>query len=88
MAEEKRLAQIGIIVEDRSAAKDLNELLSRFGEYIIGRMGLPVPERGVSVISIALDAPADVINALTGKLGSLKGVSAKTLFAKSAARTE
>lgn len=77
-----RLAQIGIIVEDLNAAAALNALLSEYGGYIIGRMGLPEQKRGVKVISIVIDAPSDKINALTGKLGGLNGVSAKTLFAK------
>lgn len=79
---ETRLAQIGIIVTEKSVVGILNGLLSVYGEYIIGRMGLPVKERGISVISLVVDAPADVINSLTGKLGSLEGVAAKTLFAK------
>ena len=79
---ETRLAQIGIIVTEKSVVGILNGLLSVYGEYIIGRMGLPVKERGISVISLVVDAPADVINSLTGKRGSLEGVAAKTLFAK------
>lgn len=80
--EESRLAQIGIIVEDRGAVGTLNALLAEYAQFIIGRMGLPVEKKGVSVISIVMDAPANCINALTGKLGSLNGVSAKTLFQK------
>ena len=79
---EKRLAQIGIIVDDRNSAAELNTLLTRYGEYIVGRMGLPLPERGVNIISIVIDASGDVINALPGKIGSLHGVSATTLYAK------
>ncbi len=82
MAEERRLAQIGIIVEDKSTVNALNSMLSEFGEYIVGRMGLPLAARGINVISVVVDAPADKINALTGKLGNLSGISAKTLFAK------
>ncbi len=82
MAEEKRLAQIGIIVEDKSTVNALNSMLSEFGEYIVGRMGLPLAARGINVISVVVDATADKINALTGKLGNLSGISAKTLFAK------
>ena len=80
---EIRLAQIGIIVTGKDSVSTLNELLSSYGNYIIGRMGLPLRERGINVISVVIDAPADVINTLTGKLGNLQGVSAKTLFAKS-----
>ena len=79
---ENRLAQVGIIVENKAAVETLNSLLSEFGEYIIGRMGLPLAARGINVISVVMDAPADRINALTGKLGNLDGVSAKTLFAR------
>ena len=73
-----RLAVIGIIVEDLSATDHINNLLHDYGTYIVGRMGVPYRQRGVSVISVILDAPNDVISALTGKLG---GVSAKALYA-------
>lgn len=79
---ETRLAQIGIIVTEKESVAVLNGILSEYGDYIIGRMGLPLRERGINVISIVIDAPGDVINALTGKIGSLPGASAKSLFAK------
>ena len=79
---EKRLAVISVIVERPAAEEDVNRLFHEFAEHICGRMGLPCRERGVSVISVVLDAPADVINRLTGRLGMVEGVSAKTLFAK------
>lgn len=79
---ETRVALIGIIVEDRSSAAPLNELLHEYGEYIIGRMGIPYRERGIAIISVTLDAPQEVISALSGKIGMLKGVTAKTLMAK------
>ncbi len=79
---EKRLAVISIIVEDRASAPRLNGLLSDFGDFIIGRMGIPYKEKGVNVICVALDAPSETINALTGKIGMLSGVSAKTLMSK------
>ncbi len=79
---ESRVAVIGIIVEDRESVGPLNEILHSFGEYIIGRMGLPYAKRHIAVISIALDAPTDVISSLTGKIGMLKGVTAKSLMAK------
>ena len=82
MEAESRIAHIGIIVEDPSSVERLNHLLSDYAPYIIGRMGLPYPRRGVSIISIAMDAPGDVISALSGKLGMLAGVSAKTVYAK------
>ena len=80
--QENRLAVISIIVENRGVSPQINALLSEFGEYVIGRMGIPYKEKGVSVISIALDAPTEVINKLTGKIGMLSGVTAKTLMHK------
>lgn len=79
---ETRLALISIIVSNRGASEQINALLSEYGEYIIGRMGVPYKERQISLISIAIDAPNEKINALTGKLGMLEGVTAKTLFNK------
>lgn len=80
--EASRLAVLSVIVEARENAAAVNAYLSEYGEYIVGRMGIPYREKGVSVISVVLDAPLGVINALTGKLGSLSGVSAKSLFSK------
>ena len=80
--EEKRIAVLSVIVENRIEAEKINAFLSEFGEYVVGRMGIPYREKGVSVLSVVLDAPASVINALTGKIGSLSGVTAKTLFSK------
>ena len=77
---ETRVAIIGIIVEDKSSVEDLNRLLSEYGDIIIGRMGLPYRAKNINIISIAVDAPQDVISALSGKIGSLPGVSAKTAF--------
>lgn len=77
-----RVAVISIVVEDMSAAEKLNSLLHEFGEGIIGRMGIPYRAKGISVISVVMDAPQERINALTGKLGMIKGVTAKTLFSK------
>ena len=79
---ETRLAIIGIIIEDKAAASAVNDLLSEFGKYIKGRMGLPYEEKAVSVISIVIDAPMDAISALSGKLGALTGVSTKTVYSK------
>ena len=78
---ETRVALIGIIVEKESSVAQLNELLHQYGRYIIGRMGLPYREKGVNIISVAMDAPGDVISALSGKLGRLEGVTAKTVYA-------
>ena len=77
----KRIAIIAIIVTDRGAAEAINALLHEYGEHIMGRMGLPCRERGVNLISVAMDAEQDVISALAGKLGRLKGVSSKTVYA-------
>lgn len=77
---ETRIAVIGIIVEDMESVEALNALLHQYGAYIIGRMGLPYRKRGISIVSIAVDAPQDVINALSGKIGKLSGVSAKTAY--------
>ena len=79
---ESRVALVGIIVEDKESVALLNEILHSYSDYVIGRMGLPYAKRDISVISIALDAPLDIINSLTGKLGMLKGVTAKSLMAK------
>ena len=75
-----RIALISIIVEDKKSVVRLNELLSHYGEYIIGRMGIPYHKKNVSVISVAMDAPNDVINTLSGKLGALPGVNSKTVY--------
>lgn len=77
---ENRLAVVSIIVENREQSPQVNALLSEFGEFVLGRMGIPYKEKGVSVICVAIDAPTEVINKLTGKLGMLGGVRAKTLM--------
>mgnify|MGYP001780887823 FL=1 len=77
---ETRVAVIGIIVENRDSVESLNLVLHEYGDYIIGRMGIPYPKRGIHVISIAVDAPQDVISALSGKIGRLPGISAKTAY--------
>ncbi|MBD5632739.1 MAG: iron-only hydrogenase system regulator [Clostridia bacterium] len=79
---ENRLAVISIIVEDRAESPKINTLLSEYGEYIAGRMGVPYKNKGVSVICVVIDAPMEVLNTLTGKIGMLKGVTAKTLTSK------
>lgn len=79
---ETRVALIGIIVEKESSVAQLNELLHQYCRYIIGRMGLPYRAKGVSIISVVLDAPQDVISALAGRIGRLPGVSAKTAYSK------
>ncbi len=78
--EEKRIAVLSVIVEQRESAPALNAYLSEYGEYVVGRMGIPYREKGVSVLCVVLDAPPAAINALTGKIGQLAGVAAKTMF--------
>ena len=77
---ETRVAVMGIIVENRDSVSALNQLLHEYGGYIIGRMGIPYKEKGVSIISVAIDAPQDVTAALSGKIGRLDGVSVKTAY--------
>ncbi|MBQ8494665.1 MAG: iron-only hydrogenase system regulator [Clostridia bacterium] len=77
---ETRVAVMGIIVEDPDAVEALNALLHDYGPYIIGRMGVPYREKDIHVISVAIDAPQDTIAALSGKIGSLPGVSVKTAY--------
>lgn len=85
---ESRVALIGVIVENLDSVEKLNDLLHQNAQYIIGRMGIPYPKRGISIISISMDAPADVISSLSGKLGMLPGVSIKTIYSKSTEKTE
>ncbi|MCC8182264.1 MAG: iron-only hydrogenase system regulator [Clostridiales bacterium] len=80
--EDTRIALLAIVVEDPDVVDRLNDLLHQYGPYIIGRMGLPYPKRNVNLISVMLDAPGDVISALSGKVGRLEGVSAKVVYAK------
>lgn len=77
---ETRVAVISIIVENGDKAESLNSILHEYGEYIIGRMGIPYREKGISIISIAIDAPQDVISTLSGKIGNIEGISSKTAY--------
>ena len=79
---ENRVAVISIIVEDREQSSKINLLLSEYGDYIVGRMGVPYRQKNISVMCIIADAPAEVLNTLTGKIGMLSGVTAKTLMSK------
>ena len=79
---ETRVALIGIIISDRESTAKLNEILHEYGIYVIGRMGIPYRDRGISVISIIVDAPQNIISALSGKLGMLPHVSSKTIYAQ------
>ncbi len=82
MEQETRIVVIGIIVEDKNMVSEINQLLHEYGEFIIGRMGLPYEKKGVNIISVIVDAPMDKISALSGKLGRLPGISAKALYSK------
>ena len=77
-----RVSVVSIIIKDEEAAGKVNELLHEFRQYVVGRMGIPYREKRVSIISVVIDAPGDVTSSLSGKLGMLEGVSAKTLAAK------
>ncbi len=79
---ENKVAVISIIVKNEEASGAVNEILHEFRERIVGRMGIPYRDRGISIISVVVDAPGSEISALSGKLGMLEGVSAKTLTAK------
>ncbi len=79
---ETRVALLGIVVENTDSAEKLNALFHQYREYIIGRMGLPYSKRGINIISVAVDAPGDVISTLSGKIGMLSGVSIKTVYSK------
>lgn len=75
-----KVAIIGIVVEDNNKISDVQKTLSDYSEFIIGRMGIPYKTKNVRIISVVLDAPVDTINALTGKIGRIEGISAKTVI--------
>ena len=77
---EKRVALLSIIVDEKDSVEKLNALLHEYGEFIIGRMGIPYKKREINIISIAMDAPQDTTSELAGKIGRLKGVNVKTSF--------
>ncbi len=77
---ETRVAVVGIIVENFDETDKLNEILHEYGQYIIGRMGIPYRERGINVISVVVDAPQTLISAMTGKIGRLEGISVKAAY--------
>lgn len=78
---ETRVAVMGIIVQDLHSAEQMNAILHEYGEYIIGRMGIPYRQKNISILSVAMDAPQDTISAIAGKIGRLPGVSVKTAYA-------
>lgn len=77
---ETRVAVISVIVTEENAVTQLNQILHEYNKYIIGRMGIPYRTKNVNIICVAVDAPQDIINALSGKLGRLKGITAKTAY--------
>lgn len=79
---ETRIALIGIIVDDMNATEQLNQILHAYGDYVVGRMGIPYRGKGVCIISVVVDAPNTVISSLSGKLGMLKGITVKTIYSK------
>lgn len=79
---ETKIAVVAIIVSNENAVENINSLLHEFRQYIIGRQGIPYAKKGVCIISVAMDAPQEIINSLSGKLGMLKGVSSKVLTTK------
>lgn len=80
--QEKRIAVVSIIIYNRAEAEKVNKILHDYSQYIIGRMGLPYSEKNVSIICVVMDAPTSITSALSGKLGMLSGVTAKTNTAK------
>ncbi len=79
---ETRIALIGIVVEKLEATERLNRVLHDYSQYMVGRMGIPYRQQGVSIISVVVDAPADVTSSLSGKLGMIDGISVKTIYSK------
>jgi len=79
---ESRIGAISILVEDPESAEALNAILHEYASCILGRMGIPYREKRVNIICVAVDAPTDVINAMTGKIGRLPGVSAKAIYSR------
>ena len=79
---ETRVAVISIIVETSDAVQQINDILHSASDYIIGRMGLPYKSKNISIISIVIDAPTNIISTVSGKLGRLSGVTVKTAYSK------
>ena len=79
---ETRIAVIAIVVENLENTQEMNAVLHEYGSYIIGRMGIPYRERGIALVSVAIDAPNEVISALCGKLGNIEGLTAKAAYSK------
>ncbi len=75
-----RIAVVGIVIENREMTEEVNSILSDYGDYIVGRMGIPYREKGINIISVVLDAPNQVISAVAGQIGKIEGVQVKTLY--------
>ena len=82
MAEDRRIAAVSILVENQDSVEALNAILHEYASFILGRMGIPYRERSISIICLAVDAPMNVINTMTGRLGRLPGISAKAAVSK------
>lgn len=80
MENETRVAVIAMMIENEDSSEKINALLHAYANYVIGRMGIPYREKGLSVITVVLDAPANVISALSGKLGRLNGITSKVVY--------
>jgi len=80
--EETRVGIIGIVVQELDSVEELNRVLHQYSEYIVGRMGIPYHQKKLNIISVAVDAPMDIIAAISGKIGKLKGVTAKAVYSK------
>jgi len=85
---ETRVALISIIIENYDSVEEMNSLLHLYGKYIIGRMGIPYREKQIYIISVAIDAPQDVISTLSGKIGKLSGVTVKTAYSNVISKTD
>ena len=82
VSQEKRIGVVALAIHDRQArAASVNSIISQYADLVVGRMGVPYREKGVNIISVALDAPGNVISALSGKIGRLNGITAKTVYA-------
>lgn len=85
---ESKVALIGIIVENKEETSKLNEILHAYGNYIIGRMGIPHSKNDIAIISVVMEAPADVINTVSGKIGMIKGINSKVIYAPDTVKTK
>lgn len=79
---EKKIAVVAVVISNMESVNKVNEIFHSFSEYVLGRLGIPYKEKGVNVISIVLDAPTEVLNSLSGKLGMIDGVSSKVMITK------